>query len=105
MIRKVRGRRRRGGEGFELVKATHAAIFQDVYQFAGTPRTTVLGKAEHAGLPPNFFLRPERIEIEGRRLFENLVLLCHKYHGIIRGTSQPGLMPWRKFRSVYGVCV
>ena len=31
-----------------------------------------------------------------------LVLLCHKYHGIIVGTSQPGLMPWRNFRSSRG---
>jgi cell filamentation protein len=58
--------------GFEIVKATHHAIFQDVYPFAGIPRTTPLGKPEYEGMPTNYFLPPRRIEAEGNRLFDYL---------------------------------
>lgn len=58
--------------GFELVKAIHRHLFQDVYPFAGQPRATVLGEAEYPGLPPHYFVAPERIEAEGRRLFVDL---------------------------------
>ncbi|NHN86093.1 hypothetical protein GOB93_15800 [Acetobacter musti] len=53
-------------QGFPLVKAIHYHLFQDVYSWAGQPRTTLLVR-DMSG-----FLAPERIEQEGRKLFERL---------------------------------
>lgn len=54
------------GRGFDLVLAVHHHLFQDVYDWAGKPRVTGLFK-EQSG-----FLSPDRIEQEGRKLFERL---------------------------------
>jgi len=58
--------------GWERMKATHAFIFQDVYAWAGEPRTTPLGKAAFEGGRASWFTPPESIESEARALFGQL---------------------------------
>lgn len=58
--------------GFELVKATHHFLFQDVYPFAGQVRSVVLAKDEYVGGRRHYFVAPARIEFEGKRIFEDL---------------------------------
>jgi cell filamentation protein len=53
-------------QGFERVKAVHKHLFQDVYEWAGTPRIVNLQK-DHTQ-----FTAPQLIELEGRRIFADL---------------------------------
>jgi len=58
--------------GFELVKATHRYLFQDVYSWAGLVRSTVLAREDYEGGHHHYFLAPARIESVGKRIFEDL---------------------------------
>lgn len=57
---------------FERLKATHRYIFQDVYDWAGEPRTTNLYKREYDGGPLAAFTRPDHIEPRAERIFAAL---------------------------------
>lgn len=81
-------------QGFERIKAIHRALFQDVYDWAGEPRTITMSKAAFDNVDPlaalaarrnvkpeggfddrtgiHTFLAHERIEAEGRALFADL---------------------------------
>jgi cell filamentation protein len=76
------------GDGFEIVKATHRHIFQDVYDWAGELRMCPLGKAEYPGLPPHYFTPPAQLEAEGRRLFADLAAEDH-----LKGLSRDDIAP------------
>jgi cell filamentation protein len=51
------------------LKAIHKHVFQDVFTWAGKFRTTMLGKAEHIGLPATWFTPPHLLEHEAERIF------------------------------------
>ena len=57
-------------EGFDLVKAIHRHLFQDVYDWAGQVRTTNLTKLHHEGASARTtFTPPDDIERAGRAVF------------------------------------
>lgn len=81
-------------QGFDRIKAIHHALFQDVYDWAGQPRTITMSKAAFDNVDPlaalaarrnvkpeggfdertgiHTFLAHDRIEAEGRKLFADL---------------------------------
>lgn len=63
-----------GSYTFERLCATHRYLFQDVYAWAGQPRSglTTFGKREYQGGPVHRFTTEDRIEAEGRRIFDAL---------------------------------
>lgn len=62
----------RGPYNFERLKATHHYLFQDVYTWAGSPRTTPLLKEEFVGGPVHVFTPPGRIDARARETFARL---------------------------------
>jgi cell filamentation protein len=66
-------------EGFELVKAVHRYLFQDVYDWAGQLRETKLARATYADGHGEFvrFTEPSRIDPEGHQLFAELAAANH----------------------------
>ena len=59
--------------GFELVKAIHRHLFQDVYDWAGQIRTTSLTKLHHEGASARTtFTPPGDIERAGRAVFATI---------------------------------
>ncbi len=59
---------------FDTLKDIHRTLFQDVYSWAGQPRTTSIGKREtdDADSPVTWFARPGTIEDEAARIFDRL---------------------------------
>ena len=59
---------------FETLKDIHRALFQDVYRWAGEPRTIALGKPEFDDPRSRvtWFTQPGRIEAEGTAIFDRL---------------------------------
>jgi cell filamentation protein len=62
----------RGAFTFHRLLATHAYIFQDIYDWAGQPRTTELYKAATIGGPLHRFVPPDHLEEEAERIFAAL---------------------------------
>jgi cell filamentation protein len=58
---------------YRLLLATHAYIFQDIYDWAGQPRTTELYKAATEDGPLHRFVPPDKLEEEANRIFAGLV--------------------------------
>jgi cell filamentation protein len=72
------------GDGFGLLKAIHQHLFQDIYDWAGQPRSTNLFKPEFEGSPfGTRFLPPGQIEGEATRIFSDLAA-----EGQLRGLSK-----------------
>jgi len=74
-IRRVLELRQQSSEGrFDTarLKEIHWHLFQDVYEWAGQFRTTVLGKAEFGGGPVHYFTAPHLLEHEAERIFDSL---------------------------------
>jgi len=61
----VRQIRHRAFEGH----SHHKHVFRDVFTWAGEFRTTMLGKAEHAGRQPTWFTPPHLLQHEAERIF------------------------------------
>lgn len=60
-------------QGFELIKAVHQHLFQDVYEWAGKARITPLAKLHVEGeAGRTAFTRPDRIEQDAARVFSKL---------------------------------
>ncbi|MGJ5178794.1 Fic/DOC family protein [Bradyrhizobium oligotrophicum] len=68
-----------GDLDFEHFKAVHRHLFQDVYDWAGEPRTVRISKGEST------FCYPENIEREAKRLFTKL-----KNDNLLQDLSQAG---------------
>ena len=60
--------------GFGTLQAMHHALFQDLYNWAGQPRTTVLAKREydHPASPVQRFTAPEIVVAEAEPVFRRL---------------------------------
>lgn len=74
-LRRVLEMRQRPIEGaFDTAhfKTIHRHLFQDVYEWAGQFRTTMLGKAQHLGGPVVYFTPPHLLEHEAERIFARL---------------------------------
>ena len=59
---------------FDTLKDIHRTLFQDVYQWAGQPRSMAMGKPETDSplSRVTWFTRPDRIEAEGKAVFDRL---------------------------------
>ena len=59
---------------FDTLKDIHRTLFQDVYSWAGQPRSMAMGKPETASALSRvtWFTRPDRIEAEGKAVFDRL---------------------------------
>lgn len=70
----LRGRLPRPPFGFSTLRAIHHELFQDVYDWAGQPRTTTLAKREHdhPASPVQRFAVPDAIAAEAEQVFEQL---------------------------------
>jgi cell filamentation protein len=62
----------RGAFSCRRLLATHAYIFQDIYDWAGQPRITELYKAATLGGSLHRFVPPDRLEEESERIFAAL---------------------------------
>jgi cell filamentation protein len=72
------------GDGFSLLKAIHHHLFQDIYDWAGQPRSTNLFKPEFEGdRRGTNFLPPAQIKGEATRIFSDLAA-----EGQLRGLSK-----------------
>lgn len=71
---------------FETLRAIHHELFQDVYPWAGEPRTTALAKREfdHPGSPAQSFVEPRMIAPLAEAVFKRLAA-----QDFLRGTSRP----------------
>jgi cell filamentation protein len=70
----------KGAFTYHHLLATHAYIFQDIYDWAGRARTTELYKAAMMGRPLHRFVPPDGLEEEAERIFTTLAkqnYLCH----------------------------
>ncbi len=54
------------------LKAIHRYLFQDIFAWAGTFRTTMLRKSEHLGLLPTWLTPPHFLDHEAERIFAGL---------------------------------
>lgn len=70
---------------FETLKSIHRELFQDIYDWAGQPRTTPTGKREfdHPASPVQSFAPPETIEARAAAAFARLAEMDH-----LRGRSR-----------------
>lgn len=59
---------------FDTLKGIHRTLFQDVYSWAGQPRSMAMGKPETDSplSRVTWFTRPDRIEAEGKAVFDRL---------------------------------
>ena len=59
---------------FDTLKDIHRTLFQDVYSWAGQPRSMAMGKPETDSplSRVTWFTRPDRIEAEGKAVFNRL---------------------------------
>lgn len=75
----------RGPFTFERLKATHRYLFQDMYDWAGEPRTTELYKAAQVGGPLHQFTPVADLEDEAGRIFTSLSE-ADEHRGLVRPT-------------------
>jgi cell filamentation protein len=82
-------------KGFESVKAIHRYLFQDIYEWAGEPRTIDLARKAYADGSADLqrFTKAAHIEREGCRLFNDLSAANH-LRGLTREQFANKLTPF-----------